>query len=162
VLVAAVIAVVAIVGIVAYAATKDEGAEAPALMATTLDGQSFDLAETRGTPTVINFFFASCPPCNAEAPDLVAVSAAHPDVAFLGVGDGHGDSEAETAAFVKKYGIPYPVVYDGNSAIAGDWGVTAWPATFFVDADGVIRDTIVGAATYEQFEASLETIQSGE
>jgi hypothetical protein len=34
--------------------------------------------------------------------------------------------------------------------------VTGYPTTFFLDAEGVVQDTIVGAATREQFEASLE------
>ena len=116
-LVAAAIAAVAIVAIVAYASTRDAGTAAAPLSGTTLDGQQFDLASTRGAPTVVNFFFASCPPCNAEAPDLVAFSAAHPDVAFVGVGAGFKDSEEDTRAFVDKYGMAYPVIYSEDGSL---------------------------------------------
>jgi len=157
VLVAAVIAAAAIIAMVAYAATKDEGAEVQTLTGTTLDGQPFDLADTRGTPTVVNFFFAKCVFCAQEAPDLVAFREAHPEVDVVGVAV--YDSKEDTEAFVSKHGIKFPVVYEPEAATANEWGVTGYPTTFFLDADGVVQDTIVGAGTFDQFEASLETVQ---
>ena len=117
-------------------------------------GETFDLATTRGRPTVVNFFASWCPPCNSEAPDLVAFAAAHPEASFVGVAV--NDERADTEAFVDKYGIAYPVVYDPEGGTGNDWGVSGIPTTFFLDAQGTIKDTIVGAASREQFEASLQ------
>jgi cytochrome c biogenesis protein CcmG, thiol:disulfide interchange protein DsbE len=157
VLIAVVIAAVAIIAMVVYAAAKDEGAGAQTLTGTTLDGQPFDLADSKGTPTVVNFFFAKCVYCAQEAPDLVAFREAHPEVDVVGVAV--YDSKQDTEAFVSKYGIEFPVVYEPEAVTADDWGVTGYPTTFFLDADGVVQDTIVGAGTFDQFEASLETVQ---
>ena len=152
IIIAVVIAAVAVIGAVAYSQAR--GVEKPSLTGTTLDGQPFDLATTRGKPTVVNFFYAKCQFCAAEAPDLVAFSAAHPEASFVGVAV--YDSPAETEEFVAKYGIEFPVVYEPGAGTANEWGVTGYPTTFFLDAEGVVQDTIVGAATSEQFEASLE------
>jgi len=151
-----IIAALAIVGIVVYAQTRDGGKDGGgrALSGTTLTGESFDLATTRGRPVVVNFFASWCPPCNAEATDLVAFAAAHPEVSFVGVAV--NDERADTEAFVKKYGLTYPVVFDPDGAAGGDWGVTGIPTTFFLDAGGAVQDTIVGAASGQQFEASLQ------
>lgn len=159
IIIAVVIAAVAVIGMVAYSQAKDDdGGESatPPLTGTTLDGEAFDLANTRGTPTVVNFFFAKCQYCAQEAPDLVAFREAHPDVDFVGVAV--YNSKDDTEGFVSKYGIEFPVVYEPEAATADEWGVTGYPTTYFLDAEGVIRDTIVGAGTYDRFEASLETV----
>jgi cytochrome c biogenesis protein CcmG, thiol:disulfide interchange protein DsbE len=157
ILIAVVIAAVAVAAIVAYAALKGQGDERVSLRGATLDGQSFDLAGTRGTPTVVNFFFARCTYCRAEAPDLVAFAAAHPDVKFVGVAV--YNSKAETEAFVSEFGITFPVVYEPGAATAEEWGVTGYPTTFFLDAQGAVADSIVGAASRERFESSLAKAQ---
>jgi len=156
IVIAAVIGVIAVIGIVVYAQTRDDGGGGGAeeLAGTTLDGQSFDLATTRGRPAIVNFFASWCPPCNSEAPDLVAFAAAHPEVTFVGVAV--NDERADTEAFVSKYGLAYPVVYDPEGELGDDWGVTGIPTTFFLDAAGAVKDTIVGAASREQFESSLQ------
>jgi cytochrome c biogenesis protein CcmG/thiol:disulfide interchange protein DsbE len=161
VLIAVAVAVV-VAGIVVYAQTRDDGAGggggggegSQTLAGTTLAGETFDLATTRGRPTVVNFFASWCPPCNSEAPDLVAFAAAHPEASFVGVAV--NDERADTEAFVDKYGIAYPVVYDAEGSTGNDWGVTGIPTTFFLDAQGTIKDTIVGAASREHLEASLQ------
>lgn len=154
----AVTAAVVVAGIIVYAQARDDGAgggeSSESLTGTTLTGETFDLATTRGRPTVVNFFASWCPPCNSEAPDLVAFAAAHPEASFVGVAV--NDERADTEAFVDKYGIVYPVVYDAEGGTGDDWGVTGIPTTFFLDAQGTIKDTIVGAASREQFEASLQ------
>ncbi len=154
----AVTAAVVVAGIIVYAQTRDDGAGgaegSQSLTGTTLTGETFDLATTRGRPTVVNFFASWCPPCNSEAPDLVAFAAAHPEASFVGVAV--NDERADTEAFVDKYGIVYPVVYDAEGGTGNDWGVNGIPTTFFLDAQGTIKDTIVGAASREQFEASLQ------
>jgi len=159
IIVVVIAAAAVIAGIVVYAQTRDDGGSGggETLTGTTLAGESFDLQGTRGRPTVVNFFASWCPPCNAEAPDLVAFAGAHPEIAVVGVAV--NDERGDTEAFVEKYGITYPVVYDPDGGSGSDWNVTGIPTTFFVDAQGEVRDTIVGAASAEQFEASLARAQ---
>ena len=130
---------------------------APALQGTTLHGQAFDLADLAHKPIIVNFFASWCPPCNNEAPDLAAFAKAHPEVQIVGVAT--NDAQADTAAFVEKYGLPYTIVMDPNGAIATAWGAAAIPRTVFIDAQGKVRDAIVGAASRQQFEVGLKGIQ---
>lgn len=157
-----IVAAVAIAGVVIYAQTRDgggggAGTGGASLSGTTLTGVAFDLADTRGKPTVVNFFASWCPPCNAEAPDLVAFAAAHPEVSVVGVAV--NDQRADTEAFVAKYGLTYPVVFDPEGGSGGDWSVTGIPTTFFLDARGEVKDKIVGAASAQQFEDALAKVQ---
>ena len=57
---------------------------------------------------MVNFWYAACGPCRAEAADLEKAYGAFEgqDVAFLGVNT--IDSAAAAAAFAETYGITYP------------------------------------------------------
>jgi thiol-disulfide isomerase/thioredoxin len=120
----------------------------------TLDGGSFDTADVAGRPVVVNFFASWCAPCNSEAPDLVAFAKAHPEVAFVGVNV--GDKQADAEGFVARYGLPYPVVYDGQGTIAQRYGVDGIPVTMFFDKTGKRVATVVGATDRAGFEEKLK------
>ena len=102
------------------------------------------VSEFRGRPMVINFWATWCGPCREEAPLLESAWQRYKKqgVAFIGVDmrDFHGDSKK----FVRKYGISYPIAYDGPAKLWEQWGISGLPETFFVDRDGKIVDHRIG------------------
>jgi thiol-disulfide isomerase/thioredoxin len=58
----------------------------------------------------------------------------------------------------KERGIDYPVAIDSDYAIWTAFGNHYWPALYFVDADGVIRDQVFGEGQYEQSERVLQQL----
>jgi thiol-disulfide isomerase/thioredoxin len=157
--VAAAVAIVAVV-VFAFARGGDEGqsgaadGEVRALSGETLSGERFDLGASSGGATVLNFFASWCPPCNQEAPELVAFAQAHPDVAVVGIAT--NDRRDDAVDFVDKYGVRFPVVFDGDGSLGGQWAIEYLPTTLFLDADGREVARIVGGATQAQFEEKLE------
>lgn len=101
----------------------------------------------KGVPHVINFWYAGCAPCRAEAPDLVSLAETHKDVQFVGVNV--RDSAATALAFDKKFGISWPSIIDATSgsvvlAFTGIVTPAAVPTTLVVDADGKVTARVLG------------------
>ena len=94
---------------------------------------------------MLNFWASWCGPCKDEAPVLeeAAKRWQGKDVAFVGVDvkDFRGDARA----FLARYGVTYPNVYDGKGSTVGRYGVRAFPETYVVNADGKVVYRIAGA-----------------
>ncbi|PZQ87570.1 MAG: alkyl hydroperoxide reductase [Leifsonia xyli] len=87
--------------------------EAPVAYSGTLDtGEKFDSASALGKVVILNFWYASCPPCREEAPDLVALHKqfAEDDVVMLGVNV--SDTPDVSLGFAKKFKVDYPSIID--------------------------------------------------
>jgi len=112
--------------------------------------EDIDLSDFHGQVVVVNFWYANCPPCRKEAPDLAALSEQYePDgVRFLGVN--HIDAPGTALAFERRFGIPYPSLHDSESAgVAAMQGVVplrAMPTTVVLDREGRVAARILGLA----------------
>jgi len=123
-------------------------------------GVAITRADYAGSVLVVNFWYASCAPCRAEAPDLEALAQKYDDqgASFLGVNVYDG---ADTSlAFARRFGVTYPSVLDNELgdvrlAFAGQISPSAVPTTFVLDADGRIAARILGQL---QERSILDTI----
>jgi thiol-disulfide isomerase/thioredoxin len=115
---------------------------------TDLDGKAISSADYAGKVLVVNFWYAGCAPCRAEAPDLAKVAAevAGKDVAFLGVNVRDGAETAKT--FNTTFGITYPSVtdLDGKVQLAFSSSVApnAVPTTLVLDKQGRVAARVLG------------------
>jgi thiol-disulfide isomerase/thioredoxin len=55
-------------------------------------------------------------------------------------------------------GIDYPVAIDNDYQVWSDFGNHYWPALYFVDRQGVIRDHHFGEGRYERSERSIQRL----
>ena len=134
------------------------GRPAPDWTLTTLDGEELSSADLAGRPYVVNFWAAWCAPCVDEHRILSGTQADLRDrVAFIGVI--YEDEPADARAFLERYGdTGYPHLVDDAGRLAIEFGVTGPPETFFVDADGIIRDKQFGPLTDELMAAHLASL----
>ncbi|WP_434143086.1 TlpA family protein disulfide reductase [Leucobacter sp. gxy201] len=116
----------------------------------TEDGSTFGTDDIAGRVTVVNFWYAGCPPCRAEAPDLVEVydEFAPQGVAFVGVNT--RDQVAQAQQFSEQFGIEYPSIMDVagdrevQRAFAGQVPLNAVPTTLVLDAQGRVAHRVLG------------------
>ena len=109
------------------------------------DAQTAGLHSYPGSVRVINFWATWCLPCREEAPILQKAWQKYRGRGVVVLGIDTRDFISDARAFVRKYRLTYPNVYDGSGKLVETWGVTAFPETFVVDRDGVIVEHIVGA-----------------
>lgn len=124
--------------------------------ATTLDGTTFDATSLAGKPAVLWFWAPWCPNCRAEAPQVAAAAAAHPDVTFIGVAA--QDELPAMQAFVADYGVGgFQQLADLDASIWRRFGVTIQPAYAFVGADGSI-DVVKTRVPADELDSRLAAL----
>ncbi len=130
-----------------------EGFLAPDFTLDLLGGGQITLSDLRGGTAasagkvvIINLWASWCPPCRAEMPALQRAYEAYRErgLEVLAVNTTHQDSEAEAAAFVREYGLTFPVLLDRTGEVSARYQLRALPTTFFVDRRGVIRKVVLG------------------
>jgi len=122
----------------ADALARGERPVAPTFVLDRLDASEGEiaLADLRGKPIVVNFWASWCIPCKDEAPALQATYEKYRSQGLVVLGIDVRDFRQDARRFVKRFGITYPVVFDGSGSTVGKWGVTGFPETFFVDRSG--------------------------
>ena len=138
-------------GSVTTIAFADRG-EPVAFDGVTGDGETVSSDDYAGEVLVLNFWYAACPPCRVEAPDLekLHVSLEGEGASFLGV---NVRDQADTArTFEAETGVSYPSVIDANDgnlmlAFAGTVAPNAVPTTLVIDKQGRVAARILGQVT---------------
>ena len=129
---------------------------------TSYDDEDIASADLRGEVLVLNVWYASCPPCRKEAPDLQEIHEEYLDqgVAFLGVNV--RDAAGPAQAFEESYGITYPSLPDPDAEIMyslrGQVAPNAVPSTLVIDREGRVAARISGAADPSVLRAMLDTV----
>jgi thiol-disulfide isomerase/thioredoxin len=111
-------------------------------------GGTISSRELLGEVIVVNFWYAGCAPCRAEAPVLEEAfeESASTGVAFVGV---NVRDQAETAqTFNAEFGVTYSSIIDTNGqaqlAFATNVPPNAVPTTLVLDRQGRVAARILG------------------
>lgn len=128
-------------------------------------GATLSNTQLTGVVVVMNFWYAGCAPCRAEAPDLVALNREFvgKKVQFIGVNV--RDTAATANAFERKFDITWPSIIDVNtgSVLMSFTGVVtpqAVPTTLVIDAKGRVSARILGRIEKGTLKALIKTAVS--
>jgi cytochrome c biogenesis protein CcmG, thiol:disulfide interchange protein DsbE len=137
---------------------KGQPVAAPAFTLERLDRDgTLALDSLKGKAVVVNFWASWCVPCRDEAPVLQQTYERYRDRGLVVLGVDVNDFRQDARGFMDRYGVTYPVVYDGKGSTVGKWGVRAFPETFFVDRSGkLVGERIAGAVDIERNRAAFE------
>ena len=109
------------------------------------------MSDLRGKAVVVNFWASWCLPCRDEAPVLQQTFERYRDDGLVVLGVDFNDFKGDARAFMRRYGLTFPVVYDGKGSTGGKWGLRGVPETFFVDRSGrVVGEPLYGGIDLER------------
>jgi thiol-disulfide isomerase/thioredoxin len=123
---------------------------APIVFSGTLDtGGTANSTDWQGSVVVVNFWYAACPPCRAEAPDLEALYKKYSPKGVVFVGVKVRDTTPTARSFAKNFGISYPSIMDNAGgavqlAFHGRIAPNAVPTTIVLDRQGRAASRILG------------------
>jgi cytochrome c biogenesis protein CcmG, thiol:disulfide interchange protein DsbE len=96
-----------------------------------------EIADYRGKWVLVNFWASWCEPCKTEAPALETFQKQHAANDFTVLGINLDDTTGDALDFVKRYGLTYPQLREGDGADSRDaYGMTGFPESFLIDPQG--------------------------
>ncbi|MEY2412018.1 MAG: hypothetical protein QOD84_624 [Acidobacteriaceae bacterium] len=138
------------------------GTSAPDFTLSDMNGKLFSLREARNRgPVVLAFFKVSCPTCQYAFPYLERIYQAYRGSNLTLVGISQNDKK-DTADFLKKFGITFPVLLDDTRSypVSNSYGLTNVPTIYWVGSAGEIEVSSVGWARQdiEQIIANADSL----
>lgn len=127
----------------------------PALVVTTLDGKTFDLASERGKWVVVNFWATWCSPCIAEMPAISKYVTTHKDVAAIGLAWDRSP-RGDIVKFASKHPVGYPLaILDPDHPPQGLAAPVALPTTYLIAPDGTVAKQFLGPIDVKSLDAVI-------
>lgn len=139
----------------------ERGKEAPDFTLQNLEGETVKLSDYRGERVIVNFWATWCPPCREEIPDFIEVYEEE-DVVILAVNMTHTETSSmeEIEKFVyEEFEMPFPVLLDEENEITTQYRIAAYPTTYMIDSEGIVRHMAMGPMTYDQIKKELKGIK---
>jgi len=141
--------------------TEPEPVTAPDFPVLDWEGNEVKFSDYAGKPIVLNFWAHWCGPCQMEMPEFnAAYERLDGEVTFLMVHEG-ADVEAGKEK-VTEGGYTFPVVFDTDGMAGAIYGITAYPTTFFVDAEGNLQAYYMGAMDADLLQQGIDLIYTAE
>ena len=123
----------------------------PSITASLVDGSEMTLGAPRDAPYILQFGASWCGVCRMEDGTIRSLADDH-DVFLI---ESQSGPAASVSAFGREHNLTMPTIVDEEGTLAARFGVSAFPTTFFVSADGSISDVEVGYTTWLGMRARL-------
>jgi thiol-disulfide isomerase/thioredoxin len=128
-----------------------------------LNSEPLGPAELRGHVVLVNFWTLTCINWLRQEPYVRAWAQTYRDDGLIVIGVHTPEFSFEhevdrVRQATEERRIGYPVALDNDYAVWQAFGNHYWPALYFVDEDGVIRDQHFGEERYEQSERAIQEL----
>ena len=128
-----------------------------------LNSPALSPEQLRGKVVLVDFWTYSCINCLRTLPYVRAWAERYKDAGLVVVGVHSPEFDFEklptnVRKATEQLGIDYPVAIDSDFQVWRAFNNRAWPALYFVDAQGRIRHQQYGEGRYEQAEQLIRTL----
>ncbi len=124
-----------------------------------ISGKTYRLSDYKGKVVIVNFFATWCRFCRMEIPHLVSLAGEYKDkvqIFSISVDENPHDVLPK---FIRDFNINYPVLIANEDVISAYGGLTEGiPYTVFIDKNGIIRNTYLGARDKKVFEEEISKL----
>lgn len=138
--------------------TVQEGLKAPSFALKNLDGETVKLENFLGKPLVLIFWTTWNPYATDELVILDAYFARNPNLSFSLLTLNSQEDRSVVANFVQRAGIALPILLDERGLVGEQYELRMVPTTYFIDAQGIVRETIVGALSTSVLEQKASAL----
>ena len=113
------------------------------------EGESVKLSDFAGKPIVLNFWATWCYYCKVEMPEFDEAAKELSDVQFVMVNATSTETMAAAKNYIESNGFDFDVFFDTTGSAQHTYGVSGFPTTFFISADGSEVYYISGMIGYD-------------
>ena len=112
----------------------------------------------KGQWVMINYWADWCPPCLKEMPELVSFASANKDVQVFAFNFDQLDGE-DLDYEINKFGVDIPSILTHPRDIWGIESPATLPATYFINPEGEIVQSLFRPQTQESLEDILRSLK---
>lgn len=125
------------------------------------DGSEITLSDFKGKPVIVNFWATWCPYCIMEFPNFQKMFENYGDrVSFMMIDltDGYRETQSGAEAYISDNGYTFPVYFDLRGSASSAYAATSIPLSLFIDKDGNLVETKLGAMDEGTLESYIQTL----
>ncbi|MFD1848927.1 thiol-disulfide oxidoreductase ResA [Oceanobacillus bengalensis] len=120
--------------------------------------ESVKLSDFKGQGVMLNFWGTWCKPCEEEMPYMQALYPEYKEKGIEIIAVSLDNTELVVDGFIDKYDLTFPIPHDKTGEVRDLYKIGPIPSTIFINPDGDIERTVIGALTLESLEGYLQEI----
>lgn len=128
---------------------KLDGRDAHPLILKDMDGETWDIAKSRGHWVFVHFWAAWCGPCRREMPKIQAIFSEFENSDLEIVLVNTAESEDTVFSFIGIVAPDMTPLMDTDGLVTELWQPRGLPATFFVDPEGKLQYLALGGRPWD-------------
>lgn len=127
------------------------------------NSEPLTLEELRGKVVLIDFWTYTCINCIRTLPYIQSWHEKYNDQGLVIIGVHTPEFEFEKSAenleeAIEDFGLTYAIVQDNDYSTWRAYNNRYWPAKYFIDASGVVRDSHFGEGAYDESEEFIQDL----
>jgi peroxiredoxin len=137
------------------------GSIAPDFKLFNVDGDSVSLSEFRGKTVLVNFWATWCGPCQIEMPAIQSRFEQFKDDGLVVLAVNFDESQQAVAEFRDEFALTFELLLDPGAEVQKLYRNRSYPASFFIDTQGIVQVQHIGVMTEGQLDNYLEQLGLG-